>query len=125
MNDLYDTYSDKGFQIMMFPSNTFKQEPYNDQKIEKVYRGKLGARWWIGEAVEVNGAGTHPLYQHLRYNSAFLNVNKGSGRPEMCHVIPWNYAKFLVDSEGNVVHYAPPQDSPMKLVPFMAAYLNK
>jgi len=93
---LHDTYASKGFQILMFPSNSFKQEPLLSEKIEKTYRGKLGAKWWISELIEVNGTSMHPLYQYLRYNSK-LNANMGSGKTESCKQIPWNYTKFLVD----------------------------
>ena len=76
---LHDTYASKGFQILMFPSNTFKQEPNNSPNIEKVYREKLGAKWWISELIDVNGPNTHPLYQYLRFNSE-LNPKRGSGK---------------------------------------------
>lgn len=55
LNQLHAKYADKGLEILMFPSNTFKQEPYNNEKIEKTYRGKLGAKWWISEMIDVNG----------------------------------------------------------------------
>ena len=51
---------------MMFPSNTFNQEPNDGNKIEEVYRGKLGAKFWISEKIEVNGPDTHPVFVFLR-----------------------------------------------------------
>ena len=105
----------------MFPSNSFKQEPSDSAKIEKVYREKLGAKWWISELIDVNGPDTHPLYQYLRFNSE-LNPKRGSGKAQQCKQIPWNYAKFLVDSQGQVVAYYPPQTAPSKLAPQIAQY---
>ena len=66
LNELYETYSSKGLQIMMFPTNTFNQEPNDGNKIEEVYRGKLGAKFWISEKIEVNGPDTHPVFVFLR-----------------------------------------------------------
>lgn len=61
---------------MMFPSNSFNQEPLKAQDIESSYRGKFGAKWWIGEKIDVNGQYTHPLYVYLRQNSQLGEVDK-------------------------------------------------
>ena len=70
--ELENTYASKGLQILMFPTNSFKQEPYDSDKIEKTYRGKFGAKWWISEKLDVNGENTHPVYVFLRQNSELL-----------------------------------------------------
>ena len=107
----------------MFPSNSFNQEPYNSDKIEKSYRGKLGAKWWISEKIEVNGENTHPIYVFLRQNSELQQKSKNEKSKALSlGQIPWNYAKFLVDGQGKVVAYYPPTTAPSKLIPDIARY---
>lgn len=108
----------------MFPSNSFNQEPYDSDKIEKSYRGKLGATWWISEKIDVNGPETHPVYVFLRQNSPLSKLKKNSNKPGAVGQIPWNYTKFLVNSKGEVVHYYPPQTAPSKLIPDISKYIK-
>lgn len=61
-----EQYGPKGLQIMMFPSNTFKQENLDAAGIENSYRGKYGAQYFISETIDVNGQNTHPVYSYLR-----------------------------------------------------------
>lgn len=96
---------------MMYPSNSFKQEPLDSAGIEEFYRNKKGAKWWISEMIDVNGPNTHPVYQYLRWNSS-LNAKQGSDKPQQVKEIPWNYAKFLVDANGNVISFYPPATKP-------------
>lgn len=63
---LEDQYASKGLQILMFPSNSFNQEPLDSNGIEQTYRDVLGAKWWISEKISVNGKNTHPMYVFLR-----------------------------------------------------------
>jgi len=98
LNQLEELYAARGLQIMMFPSNTFNQEPHDSDKIEKTYRGKLGAKFWISEKIEVNGADTHPVFVFLRQNSPLSNLKKNANKPGAVGQIPWNYTKFLVNS---------------------------
>ena len=58
--------------------------------------------------IEVNGPNAHPVYQYLRMNSELYD-------PEKKHAseIPWNFAKFLVNPEGKVVHYHGPRANPL------------
>ena len=65
---------------------------------------KYGATYPIFAKIEVNGPNAHEVYQYLRMNSVLYDQNAGHASE-----IPWNFAKFLVNSEGKVVHYWPPQ----------------
>ena len=58
--------------------------------------------------IDVNGANTHPVYQYLRMNSSLHKP----GEKEASQ-IQWNFTKFLVNGEGQVVHYHGPRDNPL------------
>ena len=62
--------------------------------------------------IDVNGPKAHPVYQFLRFHSELYNAkDKTAGE------IPWNFAKFLVNAEGQVVKYWGPQTDPESLAP--------
>jgi glutathione peroxidase len=61
---------------------------------------------------DVNGENTHEVFKFLRYDSVFHNVIT-----KRTEEVPWNFAKFLVDSEGKVVNYYDPQREPLELIP--------
>ena len=58
--------------------------------------------------IDVNGPNAHPVYQYLRMNSPLYGAEKKTASE-----IPWNFAKFLVNDEGKVVHYHGPRDNPL------------
>ena len=61
---------------------------------------------------DVNGVDTCEVYQYLRMNSELFDAEKGTAKE-----IPWNFAKFLVDSEGHVKSYYGPKTSPEEIRP--------
>ena len=60
--------------------------------------------------IDVNGPQAHPVYQFLRRHSSLWNCSK-----KQAEVIPWNFAKFIVNAEGQVVSYHSPRDNPLSL----------
>jgi len=66
----------------------------------------------IMEKVDVNGKDAHPVFEFLRYNSSLYDEQKNKITP-----IPWNFGKFLVDSNGSVVKYYGPKTAPMAILP--------
>ena len=91
---IYNQYSDQGLQILAFPCNQFgNQEPGSPQDIEDFARGKYGVQFPIFEKIDVNGKKTHPIYAYLRNNSQLYDAKKKTAKE-----IPWNFAKFLVNS---------------------------
>ena len=58
--------------------------------------------------IDVNGTDAHPLYQFLRMHSPLYTPEDKTASE-----IPWNFAKFLVDADGKVVHYHGPRDNPL------------
>jgi glutathione peroxidase len=100
---LYQTYKDRGFAVLGFPSNQFgKQEPGSPEEISAFCEKNYGVSFPIFAKIDVNGPTAHPLYRFLKERKrGFL----GMGR------ITWNFAKFLVDREGHVVRrFAPATD---------------
>jgi glutathione peroxidase len=90
----------RGFSVLAFPCNQFgAQEPGDDRSIAEFCATTYHASFPIFAKVEVNGAGAHPVFQHLKRERRGL---LGSGR------IQWNFTKFLVNRQGEVVaRFAP------------------
>lgn len=92
---LYQRYKDRGMVILGFPCNQFaNQEPGSDEEIAEFCRVNYGVSFPMFSKIEVNGDAAHPLYQFLKSQAKGL---LGSEK------IKWNFTKFLVDREGNVV----------------------
>ncbi|KAJ3515494.1 hypothetical protein NLJ89_g1720 [Agrocybe chaxingu] len=93
---LYDKYKDQGLEILGFPCNQFGgQEPADDKGIEEFCTLNHGVTFPLMKKSEVNGDSTNEVYQWLKSQKAGL---LGLTR------IKWNFEKFLVDKNGNVVH---------------------
>lgn len=89
---VYKKYKDQGFVIMGFPANDFgKQEPGSDADIKTFCERNYGVTFDLFSKITVLGDGIHPLYKYLTTETDF----KGE--------IAWNFNKFLVDRNGNVV----------------------
>lgn len=95
-----ENYMD-GFEVLDFPCNQFfKQAPGTSQEIHEACVLRFGIKFRQFEKIEVNGVNRHPLYQYLIDNCL---DNKGKR-------IQWNFTKFLIDKNGNVIHrYEPKQ----------------
>ncbi len=94
LQDLYTKYQEKGLEILDFPCNQFgNQAPGNADEIASFCTGRFGIKFPQFEKIDVNGENESPLY-------TFLKSQKG-GRGNSN--IKWNFTKFLVDREGNVI----------------------
>ncbi len=92
LQELYDRYQDQGLEILAFPANNFgKQEPGNNEEIKTFCYTKYSLTFLLFSKISVKGENTHPLYQYLTQESPFPGE------------IEWNFQKFLVDREGNVI----------------------
>lgn len=106
LESLYKAYKDKGLEILGFPCNQFAaQDPGNNEEIKNFCTLNYDVTFPMFSKIDVNGANTHPLYQHLKENSPGL-LGKS---------VKWNFTKFLVDAEGNVVDRFAPNKAPSKL----------
>jgi glutathione peroxidase len=91
---LYDTLQAKGFEILAFPCDQFgHQEPGTDDEIQAFCKLNYGVTFPVFSKIEVNGSGAHPLYQYLTAQKP------GPKGPK----IQWNFTKFLIDRQGNIV----------------------
>ena len=91
---LYEKYQDQGFEILGVPSNQFgQQEPGTDAEIVDFCRQNFGVTFPLAAKADVNGADAHPLYAALT----------SSGPNGELEPIKWNFEKFLINNDGDVV----------------------
>lgn len=108
LQKLYDSYKDKGLVIIGFPCDQFGgQEPEGETKIEEFCQLNYGVSFPMMAKVDVNGKNSHPVFVFLK------SMPKGGGL--LGDGIKWNFTKFLVDGEGNVVDRFAPQTKPADL----------
>lgn len=106
LQKLYDEYKNKDFVVLGFPCNQFKnQDPGTNKEIKTFCSLNYGVTFPMFEKIEVNGQNTHPLYKFLKSKKSGLLGNK----------IKWNFTKFLVDKNGNVVSRFSPTTSPQDI----------
>ena len=100
LEKLYDDYKDNNFSVLGFPCNQFaRQDPASNESIQEFCQLNYGVSFPVYAKVDVNGDNTLPLFKHLKSKAPGL---LGSD------AIKWNFTKFLVDADGNVVRrYAP------------------
>jgi len=99
LEELYEEYKEKGFEILGFPCNQFaNQDSGTNEEIQKFCLLNYGVSFTMFEKIDVNGENAHPLYKYLK------NEAKGFLSKE----IKWNFTKFLINTDGNVIkRYAP------------------
>ncbi len=97
---LYRAHAARGFSVLGFPCNQFgKQEPGSEAEIAEFCSREYSVTFPMFAKIEVNGDNAHPLYRFLKRQRPGLMGLKS---------IKWNFTKFLVDREGQVVtRYAP------------------
>lgn len=104
LEELYNQYREKGFEVLAFPSNDFgKQEPLDGKEIAEYCSTHFHTTFPVFEKVRVVGINAIPLYQ-------FLSNKKQNGK---VNIAPkWNFQKYLVNSKGEVVDYFLPFTKP-------------
>ncbi len=118
LEKLYQARQSEGLEILGFPCNQFgAQEPGQEEEIKNFCTARFGVSFPMFSKVEVNGEGRHPLYQILfsalperttAPDSDFVELLKGYGFDEKEGDILWNFEKFLVSAQGDVIgHFAP------------------
>ena len=106
LQKLYDEYKNKDFVVLGFPCNQFKnQDPGTNKEIKTFCSLNYGVTFPMFEKIEVNGQNAHTLYKFLKAKKSGLLGNK----------IKWNFTKFLVDKNGNVVSRFAPTTSPQDI----------
>jgi glutathione peroxidase len=107
LQKLYDEYKDKGFEILDFPCNQFgHQAPGTDEEIGSFCTVEYGTTFPRFKKIDVNGKDESPLY-------AWLKNQKGG---TLGKKIKWNFTKFLINREGEVISRFAPMKTPDGLV---------
>jgi len=104
LQELYETYNDQGFYVLGFPANNFGgQEPGSDEEIAQFCELNYGVTFPMFSKISVKGDDQHPLYDYL------TQVDN----PDFTGEIGWNFEKFLVDRNGNIIRRFKSNVTPM------------
>lgn len=104
---LYKTYKDRGFTVLAFPCNQFgAQEPGNAEEIASFCSLTYDVTFPVMSKIDVNGADAHPLYRYLKKEQKGLLGTEA---------IKWNFTKFLIGKDGEVVERFAPTVKPEDL----------
>jgi glutathione peroxidase len=107
LQELYEQYRDRGFVVLGFPCNQFgHQEPGTEEEIKQFCQANYGVTFPMFAKVDVNGENAHPLFQYLKEKAPGMLGTKA---------IKWNFTKFLVDRNGNVIARFASQTRPSEL----------
>ena len=115
LQDLYEKYHDRGLEILDFPCNQFgNQAPGSDEEITDFCQSRYGVTFPQFKKIEVNGENEEPLYTFLKSQKKGIMGDR----------IKWNFTKFLVDRNGNVVERFASAVTPEKIDQKIAALLS-
>ena len=93
LEQIYKQYKDKGFEVLGFPCNQFgEQEPGTNEEIKNFCSSKFDVSFKLFDKIDVNGSNKSSLY-------SILTDNEITGKAD----IKWNFEKFLIDKNGNIV----------------------
>lgn len=107
LEELHKTYAAKGLVVLGFPCNQFgAQDKGNNDEIAEFCQLNYGVSFPMMAKIDVNGSGAHPLYQWLSSEAPGLLGTKS---------IKWNFTKFLVGKDGQVLKRYAPTDTPKSM----------
>ena len=110
LEKLYEQHRAEGFEILAFPCDQFGgQEPGTESEIKTFCTTRYSVQFPMFSKIEVNGPNANALYTYLRKEEP----------------IKWNFTKFLVDREGNVVKRFESKTTPEAIEPEVVALLGK
>jgi glutathione peroxidase len=106
LEELYKKYSAQGLEILAFPCDQFgHQEPGTDAEIRGFCERNYGVTFPLFSKIEVNGDNAHPLFQYMKTESGGL----------LTDAIKWNFTKFLIARDGQVLDRYAPLTPPAKI----------
>lgn len=114
LEKLYDKFKDQGLVVLGFPSDQFKQELADGHAAAEACRLKYGVSFPMHDLIKVNGKEAAPLFQYL----------KTQAPGELGKSIKWNFTKFLVDRDGQVVARFAPKTKPEAIEPAVEKLLS-
>jgi glutathione peroxidase len=107
LEELYQTYMDRGLVVLGFPCAQFaNQETVSDSDMQATCKINFWVTFPLFARIDVNGKDTHPLYQYLK--------EKKWGW--LSSAIKWNFTKFLIDREGNIIERFAPTIEPKNMI---------
>ena len=107
LEELYQRYKDRGFAVLGFPCDQFgNQEPGNEAEIAQFCSLTYDVTFPMFAKVNVNGSSAHPLYQYLTAEAKGLLGSES---------IKWNFTKFLINQNGEVIKRYSPTTKPEKI----------
>lgn len=116
LQKLYEEYKDRGLVVLGFPCNQFgRQEPGNADEIKEFCSLTFNVDFPMFEKIDVNGNDAHPLYRFLKSEKPGILGSEA---------VKWNFTKFLVDRDGQVVKRFAPNDKPEDLKADIEALLS-
>src|SRR5690606_591111 len=116
LQELYETYRDRGLEILAFPCNQFaNQEPGSEEEIQKFCETQYNVTFPLFSKVKVKGPDAHPLFKYLTESAPGL----------LGKAIKWTFTKFLVNRRGEVVKRYAPQTSPRRIARDIEEWLEK
>ncbi|GAP40049.1 glutathione peroxidase, house-cleaning role in reducing lipid peroxides [Flexilinea flocculi] len=135
LESLYKKYKDQGFEILDFPCNQFlHQAPGSDEEIQSFCQMKYGTTFKTFSKIEVNGEKEHPLYTWLKENSpdeteneeaaGFKKVLMDLAQSFTGNGIKWNFTKFLIGRNGNIIARFSPAYKPEDIDSYVEAALK-
>ncbi|MFO7979038.1 MAG: glutathione peroxidase [Bacteroidales bacterium] len=105
LEELYQKYADQGFVVIGFPANNFNnQEPGTDEEIMEFCQNTFQVTFPMMSKISVKGEDQAPLYR-------WLTNKEYNGKVDA--EVAWNFQKFLIDEQGQLVDFLPPRESPM------------
>ncbi|GAA4747424.1 glutathione peroxidase [Nocardioides endophyticus] len=106
LQKLQDDFADRGFTVLGFPCDQFgHQEPGDDAEIQGFCERNFGVTFPLFSKIDVNGDDAHPLFTWLRSEKGGLLGNR----------VKWNFTKFLVGKDGQVIARYAPTTKPEKI----------
>ena len=114
LEELWNTYQDKGLVILGFPCNQFaNQNPGSDNQTQEFCSLNYGVTFPIMKKINVNGNDADPLYKWLKSKKGGI----------LWSAIKWNFTKFLINKNGEVVHRFAPTAAPSSLEKYIVGEL--
>ena len=106
LETLWNTYSHDNFMVLGFPCNQFAdQEPESDATMVSACKLNFGVTFPLFAKIDVNGDSAHPLYAYLKWEKWGI----------LGDAIKWNFTKFLINREGNMIERYAPTTSPLSI----------
>ncbi|MER2294560.1 MAG: glutathione peroxidase [Desemzia incerta] len=112
LQKLYEKYKEEDLVVLGFPTNQFKQEIDSASDAAESCRMTYGVTFPMHEMIKVNGSDAHPLFKLLTEETKGL-----TGK-----AVKWNFTKFLVDKEGNIIKRFAPTTTPLSFEEELAQY---